>query len=223
MDSSEKIINKLTKKAATKQEVYRVCKSFFDMLKEVVSELSEELSNDVSQIDQHVEIKYTDKGEFEIQLKFSGDTLIFHMHTNTFSFDKSHQIWKSSYVKEDEYRAYCGVINIYNFLSDSFKYNRINDLGFMIGRLYINKEKHFFTEGNGRMSFLHNNFQNDILDKKVLKNIVNELMLYAMDDELISPPFKEVQVVSLNQINQMSQNMKLKTAKKLGFKFSNEK
>ena len=223
MDSSEKIINKLTKKATTKQEVYRTCKSFFDMLKEVISELSEELSKEISILDEHVEIKYVDKGEFEIQLKFSGDTLIFHMHTNTFLFDKSHQIWKSSYVKEDEYRAYCGVINIYNFLSDSFKYNRINDLGFMIGRLYINKEKHFFTEGNGRMSFLYNNFQNDILDKKVLKNIVNELMLYAMDDELISPPLKEVQVVSLNQINQMSQNMKLKTAKKLGFKFSNEK
>ena len=72
------------------------------------------------------------------------------------------------------------------------------------------------------MSFLHNNFQNDILDKNKLKNIVCELMLYAMDDELISPPLTEVQVVSLHQINQMSQNMKLKTAKKLGYKFNSE-
>ena len=223
MDISEKIINKLTKKAAAKQEVYRVCKSFFDMLKEVINELSEELSKNVLPLDKHVKILYTNKGEFEIELKFSGDILIFHMHTNTFLFDKNHHIWNSNYVKEDKFRAYCGVINIYNFLSDSFKYKRVNDLGFMIGRLFINKEKHFFTDGNGKMSFLYNNFQNDILDKKVLKNIVNELMLYAMDDELISPPLKEVQVVSLNQINQMSQNMKLKTAKKLGFKFSNEK
>ncbi len=222
MDSSQKIINKLTKKSATKQEVYRVCKSFFYMLKEVVSELSEELSNDVSPIDKHVEINYIEKGEFEIELKFSGDTLIFHMHTNTFYFDKSHQIWNSSYVKEDEFKAYCGVINVYNFLSDSFKYNRANDLGYLIGRLFINKEKHFFSEGNGRMSFLYNNFQNDILDKPILKNIVCELMLYAIDFELETPPFKDVQVVSLHQINQMSQNMKLKTAKKLGFKFSNE-
>ena len=190
------------------------------MLKEVVCFRR---MNDVSQIDQHVEIKYTDKGEFEIELKFSGDTLIFHMHTNTFFFDKSHQIWNSSYVKKDEYKAYCGVINVYNFLSDSFKYNRTNDLGYMIGRLFINKEKHFFTEGNGRMNFLYNNFQNDILDKPILKNIVHELMLHAMDFELVTPPFKDVQVVSLHQINQMSQNMKLKTAKKLGFKFSNEK
>ncbi|MAZ55145.1 MAG: hypothetical protein CMP55_05015 [Flavobacteriales bacterium] len=222
MDISEKIINKLTKKAAAKQEVYRVCKSFFDMLKEVINELSEELSKNVLPLDKHVKILYTNKGEFEIELKFSGDILIFHMHTNTFLFDKNHHIWNSNYVKEDKFRAYCGVINIYNFLSDSFKYKRVNDLGFMIGRLFINKEKHFFTDGNGKMSFLYNNFQNDILDKNKLKNIVCELMLYAMDDELISPPLTEVQVVSLHQINQMSQNMKLKTAKKLGYKFNSE-
>jgi hypothetical protein len=223
MDSSEKILNKLTRKAAAKQEVYRVCKSFFDQLKEVISELSDELGKEVSPVDKHVEIKYTDKGEFEIELKFSGDTLIFHMHSNTFSFDKSHQIWNSSYVKEDEYRSYCGVINVYNFLSDSFKYNRVNDLGYLLGRIFINKEKHFFTDGNGRMSFLYNNFQNDILDKDILKGIVQELMLHAMDFELITPPYKDVQVVSLHQINEMSQKMKLKTAKKLGFKFTNEK
>ena len=223
MDSSEKIINKLTQKAAAKQEVYRVCKSFFDLLKEVISELSEELNQEVSPVDKHVEIKHTDKGEFEIEFKFSGDILIFHMHSNTFSFDKSHQIWNSSYVKEDEYRAYCGVINVYNFLSDSFKYNRVNDLGYLIGRVFINKDKHFFTDGNGRMSFLHNDFQKDTLNKDTLKNIVQELMLHAMDFELITHTYKDVQIVSLHQIKEMSQNMKLKTAKKLGFKFRNEK
>ena len=223
MDTSGKILSKLTQQAATKQEVFRVCKSLFDELKEVIHELSQELGKEVSPVDKHVEIKFTDKGEFEVALKFSGDTLIFHMHSNTFSFDKSHQIWNTSYVKKDQYRAYCGVINVYNFLSDSFKYNRVNDLGYLLGRIFINKEKHFFTDGNGQMNFLHNNFQNDILDKDTLKTIVKELMLQAMDFELITPPYKEVQVVSLNQINEMSQKMKLKTAKKLGFKFSNEK
>jgi hypothetical protein len=223
MDTSGKILSKLTQQAAAKQEVFRVCKSLFDELKEVIHELSQELGKEVSPVDKHVEIKFTDKGEFEVALKFSGDTLIFHMHSNTFSFDKSHQIWNTSYVKKDQYRAYCGVINVYNFLSDSFKYNRVNDLGYLLGRIFINKEKHFFTDGNGQMNFLHNNFQNDILDKDTLKTIVKELMLQAMDFELITPPYKEVQVVSLNQINEMSQKMKLKTAKKLGFKFSNEK
>ena len=61
MDSSKKIINKLTKKAIAKQEVYRICKSFFDMLKEVISELSEDLSKEISVLDKYVEIKYIDK------------------------------------------------------------------------------------------------------------------------------------------------------------------
>jgi hypothetical protein len=223
MRQSEKIISGLTEKAATKQAVYRTCKSFFSTLKEVSSEIAKELDNKVTPIDSNVDIKYNEKGEFEIELKFSGDTLIFHMHTNTFSFDKSHQIWNSSYVKEDKYRAYCGVINVYNFLSDSFKYNRENDLGYLLGRIFINKESHFFTDGTGKMSFLHNDFQNSVLTKEHLKNIVHELMVQAMDFELITPPYKEVQVVSLHQIKEMSQNMKLKTAKKLGFRFSNEK
>ena len=221
MKESDKIIDRLTKKAATKQQVYRVCKSFFDILKEVTSELANKLENEIE--DKYVEVKYLDKGEFEIELKFSGDTLIFHMHTNTFSFEKSHQIWNSSYVKEDKYRAYCGVINVYNFLSDSFKYNRENDIGFLIGRIFINKDKHFFTDGNGKMSFLFNDFQNSILNQEHLVTIVQELMLHAMDFELMTPPFKEVQVVSVHQIMQMSSKMKLKTSKKLGYKFSNEK
>ena len=43
----------------------------------------------------------------------------------------------TSYVKEDKNRSYCGVIHLYNFLADSFKYNRLNDVGYLIGRVFI--------------------------------------------------------------------------------------
>jgi hypothetical protein len=223
MDSSKKIIDKLSKKAATKQEVFRVSKSAFNSLKEVAKELSNDLENQISPIDKNVEVKFTDKGEFEIEIKFSGDTLIFHMHTNTFSFDKTHQIWNSKYVKEDKYRAYCGVINVYNFLSDSFKYHRENDLGFLLGRIFINKDQHFFTDGTNKMGFLYNDFEHSVLNKDIIKNIIEELMLNAMDFELITPPFKDVQVVSVHQVMEMSKKMKLKTSKKLGYRFNSEK
>lgn len=223
MDSSKKIIDKLSIKAATKQEVFRVSKAAFNSLKEVAKELSDDLEGQISPIDKSVEVKYTDKGEFEIEIKFSGDTLIFHMHTNTFSFDKTHQIWNSNYVKEDKYRAYCGVINVYNFLSDSFKYHRENDLGFLLGRIFINKEQHFFTDGTNKMGFLYNNFEHSVLNKDILKTIIEELMLTAMDFELLTPPFKDVQVVSVHQVMEMSKKMKLKTSKKLGYRFNSEK
>ena len=223
MDSSKKIIDKLSKKAATKQEVFRVSKSAFNSLKEVAKKLSNDLESQISPLDKNVEVKYTDKGEFEIEIKFSGDTLIFHMHTNTFSFDKTHQIWSSKYVKEDKYRAYCGVINVYNFLSDSFKYHRENDLGFLLGRIFINKDQHFFTDGTNKMGFLYNDFEHSVLNKNILKSIIEELMLNAMDFELITPQFKDVQVVSVHQVMEMSKKMKLKTSKKLGYRFNSEK
>ncbi len=223
MDTSKKIIDKLSKKAAIKQEVFRVSKAAFNSLKEVAQELSNDLEGQITPIDKNVEVKYTDKGEFEIEIKFSGDTLIFHMHTNTFSFDKTHQIWNSKYVKEDKYRAYCGVINVYNFLSDSFKYHRENDLGFLLGRIFINKDQHFFTDSTNKMGFLYNDFEHSVLNKDILKSIIEELMLNAMDFELITPPFKDVQVVSVHQVMEMSKKMKLKTSKKLGYRFNSEK
>ena len=223
MNKKDEILNKLCQKAATKQAVYRTAKNVFEELKVVLKEVAEDLDGQMCTIDKNVQIEYKDKGEFEAELRFSGDVLIFHFHSNTFHFEKSHHIWNSSYAKEDEYRTYCGVINIYNFLSDSFKYNRENDLGFLIGRLFINKEKRFFVEGKGRMSFLYNNFPNSLINKETLKSILQEAILFAMDFELLTPPFNDVQVVTLNQIMEMSQNMKLKTAKRLGFRFSNEK
>ena len=73
------------------------------------------------------------------------------MHTNIFDYQSNHQICKTKYVQQDLMRSFCGIINIYNFLSDSLKYNRMNDSGFLISRIFINKDKHFFVEGDKEM------------------------------------------------------------------------
>ena len=223
MEKQQLILNTLKEKASTKQSVYRVNQETFELLKLVTEELAKELNTSIQEIDKNVTLSFENKGKFEAKLQFSGDVLVYHMHSNTFLFDKSHHIWKSSYVKEDKYRGYCGVINIYNFLNDSFKYNRINDLGFLVARIFINKDKHFFVEGDGRLGFLFNDFKNDIINAEIIKKIVEELIIHAMNFELISQPFKEVQIVSLHQVLEMSKNLKLKTAKKLGYKFKGEK
>ena len=60
-------------------------------------------------------VEYSSDGDFEAKLKFSGDTLLFHMHSNVFDFNAAHPIHKTKYIKEDKLRSFCGVINIYNF------------------------------------------------------------------------------------------------------------
>ena len=73
------------------------------------------------------------------------------------------------------------------------------------------------------MSFLYNDFPNAVIDKTALKSILQEAILFAMDFELITPLFNDVQVVTYIKLKRFSQNTKLKTAKRLGFRFTNEK
>src|SRR6218665_3223921 len=141
------ILRTLKEKSSVKQDVYANTLKAFKTMKAVAKALAADLKKEASEIDKRVVIDYKDKGEFEFELRVAGDLLIFSMHTNIFEFDKNHQMWRNSYIKEDNSRSFCGIINIYNFLNDSFLYNRVNDLGYVIGRVFVNKEDHYFVEG----------------------------------------------------------------------------
>jgi len=220
MNTEEKIVSLLKEKACTKQKIYRITKNIFANFQDVLQEKANILNNEVQ--DKDVEVSYEESGDFDAKLKFSGDTLLFHMHSNIFDFDSSHQIHKTSYVKEDKMRSFCGVINIYNFLSDSLKYNRLNDAGFLIARIFINKDNHFFVEGDKQLGFLFNDFVNQQIDEVQICKIIDTAMIYALNFDLQTPNFNDVKVVSLHQILDINNNHKIKTSKRLGFKFSSE-
>jgi len=220
MNNKEKIVQLLKTKSSTKQEVFRKTKSVFAEFQHNLKAKSDVINNELS--DKDVQVIYTSAGDFESKLKFSGDTLLFHMHSNIFDFQNSHSIHKTKYVKEDALRSFCGVINIYNFLSDSFKYNRMNDAGYLIARVFVNKDKHFFVEGDEQLGLLFNDFKNQQINTVQIDKIINETMLYALNFDLQAPNFNDVKVVSIHQILDMNSNQKLKTAKRMGYKFSFE-
>jgi len=220
MNSEEMIVSLLKEKACTKQKIYRITKNVFANFQDVLQEKANILNNEFQ--DKNVEVSYEESGDFDAKLKFSGDTLLFHMHSNIFDFDSSHQIHKTSYVKEDKMRSFCGVINIYNFLSDSLKYNRLNDAGFLIARIFINKDNHFFVEGDKQLGFLFNDFVNQQIDEVKICKIIDTAMIYALNFDLQTPNFNDVKVVSLHQILDINNNHKITTSKRLGFKFSSE-
>tara|TARA_B110000967_G_scaffold155225_1_gene160017 strand:+ start:333 stop:1007 length:675 start_codon:yes stop_codon:yes gene_type:complete len=220
MNNKEKIVKLLKTKSSTKQEVFRKTKSVFTEFQQYLKAKSEIINNELT--DKDVQVIYSSAGDFESKLKFSGDTLLFHMHSNIFDFQNSHSIHKTKYVKEDTLRSFCGVINIYNFLSDSFKYNRMNDAGYLIARVFVNKDKHFFVEGDEHLGLLFNDFKNQQINTVQIDKIINETMLYALNFDLQAPNFNDVKVVSIHQILDMNSNQKLKTAKRMGYKFSFE-
>ena len=220
MASEENILKLLKEKSCIKQKVYKITKGVFAEMQEILSAKATRLNNAVPDAD--VDISYEESGDFDAKLKFSGDTLLFHMHTNIFEFDSSHKIHKTSYVKEDKMRSFCGIINIYNFLSDSLKYNRLNDSGFLIARIFINKDSHFFVEGDKELGFLFNDFINQEIDKEQMDNIINAAMEYSLNFDLETPDFNHVKMISIHEILEINNNHKIKTSKRLGFKFSHD-
>jgi hypothetical protein len=215
------LFNLIKDKGVLKQDVFSNIILNFKVLKNVLKEIGDDLSDRMSNLDDRVIIEYKDSGEFEAQLRVAGDLMIFQMHSNVFKFNLENSLWKSSYLSENPNRGYCGLINVYNFLNDSFKYNRSNDLGYLIGRIFINHENHFMVQGKRQLGFLYNDFINAVIDKEKLKSIVQSTILYSLDFDLLVPSYDLVNQVSVNQVKQIGDDLKLRTAKRLGFVFKN--
>jgi hypothetical protein len=70
------------------------------------------------------------------------------------------------------------------------------------------------------MGFLYNDIINSVIDKDKMKAIIQSAVLYTLDFDLFIPPYDEVKEVSVFEIQQLSDKLKLKTAKRLGFQFT---
>jgi hypothetical protein len=216
----ELILKLLKEKTSLQLDVRKNMADTFVLMKEVLMETAKNISNKASAVDKRINVLYTEKNEFEAMLTVAEDVLVFYMQTNVFIFDQAHQVWQNSYVKNNEGNAYCGIINIYNFLSDSFTYNRTNDSGYLIARIFVNREMHYFVEGKRQLGFLYNDFPNAILDKKALMEIINSAIIYTLAFNLFVPPFDNIKEVSVSAMEEETNRMQIQTGKRLGFRFS---
>ncbi|MDY0101553.1 MAG: hypothetical protein RBS07_01360 [Lentimicrobium sp.] len=209
----------LREKALLKKEVYQQTLLTFNLFRSTIMDLVTAYQNKYNSSKPVIPFEFRDRGEFELELRFGGDVLIFIMHSNIFEFSRTHEVMKTNYIREEKSRSYCGVINIYNFLADSFKYNRMNDIGYMIGRVFINKDAHYFIEGKRELGRLYNNFASSEINADNVSQIIESAVLYTINFDLLTPPYDEVKLVSLSEIQASLDNMKLKTGKRLGFRF----
>ena len=219
LDPHQMIVSTLHLKSSMKQDVYASTTATFGKLKEALQEVAKELEPDIAALDKRIVVDYTDKGEMACELKVAGDTIIFNMHTNVFKLDQAHSLWKTTYLEEDELRGYFGVINVYNFLSDSFKYNRERDIGYLVARLFMNKDGHFFVQGKRQLGFLYNDLENNVIDPGMLKKVLHSAILYVLDFDLLTPPYDQVNQVTVSEVNELNANMQISTGKRLGFRF----
>ncbi|MDR1055001.1 MAG: hypothetical protein LBL90_04080 [Prevotellaceae bacterium] len=220
-DTRHEILKMLHEKSNVKQKVHDNTFDVFTLLKEILHELTNDINDLLTVDDRRVRLEYRDRGKYEAEVKVAEDILIFSMHSNIFEFDRDHMVWQTSYVQKDKLNSYCGIISIYNFLADSFRYNRMEDLGYLIGRIFVNRENHYFAEGKRQMSFI-NSFGEQVVDKNCLKQIIEKAILYAIEFDLLVPPYDMVKIASVAQMTTKIENAKVKTGKRLGFRFNSD-
>lgn len=219
-ENIEKLSGLLKTKGNLKQDVYKVTLERFEMLKSMLKKTTEELQTLKTDDDNYI-LEYKEDGKFEAKIKFAGDVLIFNMHSNVFGFQKDAPIHDTQYVRENPDRQFCGMIEVYNFLADSFKYNRVYDVGYLIARIFINKDGHFFVEGSEQMGFLFQEFDKMILTDEIIEIIIENAMLYAIDFDLWVPKYEKVKQLTVGQKIQQEGNITHLTGKRVGFEFAN--
>jgi hypothetical protein len=197
-NQKETILKLLAKKSVMKQNVYANTIKVFDQMRNVSKHITDDFAK-------------------SFQLKVAGDMLQFDMHTNVFEFERSHPIYKSSYVKQNDLNSYCGIISVYNFLSDSFKFNRLNDVGFLIARIFVNRENRFFIETKTSLNNRYGNYSEEGITDDNIKDIIQELMIFAVSFDLFIPPYDAVKQVSVMEIQEKASSAVLKTGKRLGY------
>lgn len=209
-------------KAGLKQLVFRNTYQTFLQLKGVLLELTTEYNAKLKDKDRKLWLKFKDRGRFQASFKFGGDLLLFSMHSNVFEFDRDHSIWKTNYLQKNRLGAFCGIINIYNFLSDSFKYERESDLGYLVGRIFINKDFHYFVEGKRQMGAIYKNFGDSQIDDISLRKILESAIQYVLEFDLLVPPYDNVKITSVEIVQERNNKMIQQTGKRLGYKFNSD-
>jgi hypothetical protein len=216
------IIGTLKEKSVLKQKVYDNTLDAFCIVKDILKNFAKEVNTSLGGIDSRIRLEYTDRSSFDAQLKVAADILLFTMHSNIFQFDREHPAWKTAYIQKNKFNAYSGIIHIYNFLADSFKYSRLDDLGYLIARIFINHENQYFVEGKRQMGMLFTNYGNEAISKDSLQIIISTAIQYSLEFDLLVPPYDTVKIATVGQAEAKIQHSRLITGKRLGFQFNSD-
>ncbi len=223
METKEQILYLLKNKSVLKQDVFHNTIAQFNALKEVLKNSIQDLTNQFGNTDGRVSFEYRDRGAFQCEIRVAGDLLIFQMHTNVFQFEKDSSFWQTGYLRENPANSYVGTINVYNFLSDSFRYDRTADIGYLLARVFINKENHFVVQGKKQLGIMFNDIVASNFDTASQTKFVDQVVLYALNFDLLIPPYENLHQITVEEMQDINHSGSLATGKRMGFQFSSVK
>ncbi len=203
------------------QRVYDNTYAVMTKLKEILHELASELDEELEEsLDERVRIEYRDRGKYEAHFIFGENLLIFSMHTDIFRFEAADEVWHNPYVADGGAdNAFCGIINVWNFLKDSFEHKRLGDEGYLVARIFVNREMRLMVEGKGQSAFGRAEFGRWTVDKEGLADVVEAAIDYSLHFDLLVPPYESQKTVTAELFSTRVENSKMRTGKMLGYEF----
>ncbi len=219
----DQISEGLRQKASAKQEIWRNVQATFEALRGVSQEIVNELTRRLTPVDTHIVIEYRAVSEFEFQVRFSGDLLVFVLHSNIVTFPEDHPLLQSDYVQEDFRRRFFGHIMAYNFMADAIRYARMQDTGYLMSRMLVNIDNKVFLEGAQELNL-------PVTDRQAvepmeagpaaLRQFVESAMIAAVNNDLLAPDLDSIRTLT---VKQKLENQQLREPpRKVGFTFGYE-
>ena len=182
------------------------------VLQQMADEYSEALGPDVA-------VRYERRASHVALFTLDADVLVFVQLTDVFNFDRDNQALKTPYVKEDAQRAAVGIVNVYNFMTDSFKYDRDEDMGYLVARIFVNAEGAFFVEGKRQRGVGVDHFGEQKVDADAWRRFAETALKYAAESDALVPPYEMLLQADMATLKGYILASKTKTAKRLGFGF----
>lgn len=199
------LLNQLVlEKGKANLDAFSATSEAFEKIKNSLLKKEMELKKAASIFDPRIVIELEDKGRLELHFKAGNDVLVFIMHAGIFQLDPSHIFYKTAYVKENPLRGYCGIICIYNFMADSFRYNRKDDMGILVSRIMVNHEGHFFMDGKKQLGIIYNKLDTDLATAEAMDSIVEANLLYCADADFYIPPLASMSETTVEALTNRS-------------------
>lgn len=214
------MINKILKKLQTtsklKDNLFGQTETLFRQLEEICLTITKEI-DEANKGQTPVPIKVERINALEFIFRVGGDVLIFILQSNIVRLPDDTYLSRSKYLKEDETLRYFGQILIYNFISDTLTYGRLEDPGYLIGRILLNRENKFFLEGDRKIVFSFPELRDNPATPEKMRSLIEQLLESAMDNDLLAPAFHDIMVISYQQ--KLEHTSSMGNPKKIGFDF----
>jgi hypothetical protein len=207
-----KILEKLQTTTKLKLNLLEETRKVFDDCLAICEQLAQDLKNADAK---DIPIKVERINEYEFIFRIGADVLVFILQSNIVRLPDETYLSKSKYLKDDITLRFFGQILIYNFLADTLTYGRLDDPGYLICRILLNREHKFFIEGDRKIVYSFPELKENPLTHEKLRNLVELLAEAALDNDLLAPAFQDIMLITYNQ--KLEHTSSMGNPQKIGF------